>query len=287
MTDLKVVRDAFRWRGGSELMIELTIDRGRPAELTEIIYAYQVVCWIAAVAEALANYGAWIVRGKPSHPKFSEFHEWVKGLPDPATLRDPLDVDGRVSLQRLNPWRPFFNTDDTFNQLVELVGMPTEIDRSLIGPTDLALSLQLLSAIQENPTRSTIKILGGLLALSIASSAYATVSIKQTVGADRCHELVHAGYVENYGRTMDLIYSHGKTTSEDVELVRELNKATTAADQACAAVSPTMEVSVWGGLVKTTIGPAPSRHTEEEAARKGTEAGTETSKDSPGKSRGR
>jgi hypothetical protein len=82
---------AFRSRGGPELFIEISLNKGRPVDLTEVIDALQRFNWTASIAEALTNYGAWIVRGQPSDDtRFSEFDSWLKS-PDPFQLSPPIE----------------------------------------------------------------------------------------------------------------------------------------------------------------------------------------------------
>jgi hypothetical protein len=235
---LDALRDAFAWRGGSELIVKMSLDRGRPAKLEEMVDVFQCLLWTATAAEALTNYAAWIVRDKPTHPKFSAFHEWVEGLPDPTRLHDPMSAGGiGWEDSALDEWSPFLESQDiAYNQLVQLIGWPGKLDRGLIGPMDLALSLQLLAVFQENPTHSWTSVNGSLIALGVAASIWGSVALGKTLTEDDCHKLVFQAHERQHELIMGQARLQGTMTPVHENALANLDKATQAMHKACGAV---------------------------------------------------
>jgi hypothetical protein len=270
-------RDAFRWPGGAELLIEVALDKGRPAEFGEVIEAFQQLRWTATVAEALANYGAWLARSKSPEAKFSEFHKWVMNLPDASLL--PASVDalfmGQAELERIldpSPADPtysrvmqYFDAPEITRKLVALVGTPTQLDRSLIGPMDLSLSLQLLAVVYENPTRSWISVKGSLIALGVGASLWGAVALSKELNAHDCREQARATFQYQSEMIMKQARLQGKMTPELLKALDQVTKATFAATAACEPQLPDMKLTLYkSGKVEVSLSHPPRQTSDQE-----------------------
>jgi hypothetical protein len=241
------VGEAFSWPGGGELIVELSVEKGRPAALSEVVEALERFRWTASVAEAIASYGAWTVERNSKVQRFAEFDAWLSQLPDPQALPATWsDLDALLNPTVQDPFAPYFDAAAIHRVLVKLVGLPTQSGAGLPGSmNDPALWLQLLAAAYENPTRSWIRVTGPLLALGVAAGIWGAVAYAKETKAHDCREQARS----IYDRQLDLIKQQARLQGNMSGLdqpLRDVTKATFAASTACTLELPNIRFVVGG-----------------------------------------
>jgi hypothetical protein len=91
------VSEAFSWPGGGDLVVELSVEKGRPATLSEVVEAFERFRWTASVAEAIVGYGAWTIKRDPNEARFVNFQTWLSDFARPGIIACKMVGSRRVT----------------------------------------------------------------------------------------------------------------------------------------------------------------------------------------------
>jgi hypothetical protein len=244
--------DAFRWPGGPELIVDLTLDRGgRHADLREIVDVFQKMRWTAAVAEMLALYASWLMDRNSNYKgiDFVTFDSWIQSLPDPRTAEPTFYIDAET-YETSEPmlegptFDSYFDRKTIYDRLVLLVGPINNIGTYSIIPPEYRLLLQLYYVIHENPTKARMVIAGSLLSVALAAAVIGGVAYSMETHSDTCRAQVSEMYTRQLEIVMKQAKLQGNTSPELSRNIEKVVKGSTAAINGCQFVFPHLKISI-------------------------------------------
>jgi len=217
------VSDAFKWPSGSELLLEVTIDRrGRPAEVGELITVLQKLQWAAAIAEAMAHYCVKVRDAELDDE--TEFKVWLKSLLDLSESQVP--DDGSAS-----EFDAYFDTNAILGKLNKIAGTVSAPKRSGI---ELRLRIELVEIFHENPTRGWFVVRGSLLSLGFFAAIHEGVHFYQESQAHECRAQIISLYQEQLKTLMGQARLEGKVDPHLKAAIEEAVKGALGAVNGCS-----------------------------------------------------
>lgn len=213
------ISDAFRWPGGSELFLEVTIDRrGRPAEVGELLTVLQKLQWAAAIAEAMAQYCAKVRDAEIDDD--AAFKVWLKSLPDIKGA-----PDGSAS-----EFDAYFDDNAILGKLNNIVGTVSAPKRPGI---EFRLRIELVEIFHENPTRGRFVVRGCLLSLGFYAAMHEGVHFYQESHAQDCRAQISSMYQEQLKTLMSQVRVEGKVDPALKAAIEETVKVSLLGVKAC------------------------------------------------------
>jgi hypothetical protein len=216
------VSEAFRWPGGSKLLLEVTIDRkGRPAEIGELVTVLQNLQWTAAIAEAMARY---CIHTRDNRiAAHEDFKPWLADLPD--VIRTPVFDDGSAP-----EFDAYFDVNAILQRLNQIAGPVSGPKRSNI---EFRLLIELVEIFHENPTRGRFLVGGCLLSLAFFAAIHEGVHFYQESHAHDCRAQIAAMSQEQLKTLMSQVRLEGKVDPQLKTAIEESVKGSAAAVAAC------------------------------------------------------
>ncbi|WP_024516310.1 hypothetical protein [Bradyrhizobium sp. Tv2a-2] len=264
------VSNAFQWPGGSELFLEVTLDRrGRPAEVGELLAVFQKLQWTAAVAEAMAEYCVKERDGEISPD--AHFKVWLKSLPDVKVALVP--EDGSAS-----EFDAYFDVNAILDELNAIAGTVSAPKRSRI---EFRLRIELVEIFHENPTRGRFVVGGCLLSLGFYAALHEGVYFYQESHAHDCRAQVASMYQEQLKTLMSQVRLEGKVDPQLKTAIEEAVKGSVASVAACSHEYGDIKIELPLGMgtfsVSRSSSGQPSSGAEEISSGKSKESSTASS----------